>query len=65
MPRTFCNDALTAAGRQTVKTESMGYIMSGSWIDTTCPNDMMDYDFTASIQELKNQHEEIRLSNIR
>jgi hypothetical protein len=38
--------------------------MSGSWIDTTAPSDMMDYDFTAPIHELKAIHETIRLANI-
>jgi len=38
--------------------------MSSSWIDTASPNDMMDYDFTASIAELKELHEEIRLANL-
>lgn len=49
MAKTFCNDALTAPGRHRSRA---GYIMSGSWIDTTAPCDMMDYDFTGSWRDL-------------
>jgi hypothetical protein len=38
--------------------------MGKSWIDTTCPSDMMDYDFTAPIHELKDSHEQTRIMNI-
>jgi hypothetical protein len=64
MPVTFCGGALRTPGRHQVRTERGTFIMSGSWIDTTSPSDMMDYDFTASISELKEMHEEIRLTNI-
>ena len=65
MPRTFCNTPLTFPERHVVKTERGHYIMSAFWIDTTCPNAMMAYDFTAPVSELKKMHEEIRLANIR
>ena len=50
MPRTFTNEPLTRKGRHSVKTEAMVYIMGPSWIDTTTPSDMMDYDLTGSIE---------------
>jgi hypothetical protein len=34
--------------------------MSPYWIDTTCPSDMMDYDFTDNFDGLKKAHEETR-----
>lgn len=64
MPRTFCNDALTTGGRHRVKVRRGEYIMSGSWIDTTAPSDMMDYDCTKPICDLKARHDEFRLLHI-
>jgi hypothetical protein len=61
MPRTFCNDALTQKGRHRVKVRGSEYIMSGSWIDTTAPSDMMDYGMDLSWRDL---YEKIRLNNI-
>ena len=65
MARTFCNTGFLLKKRHAVKAERGHYIMSGFWVDTASPRDMMDYDFTAPIHELKTLHEEIRLSNIR
>jgi hypothetical protein len=56
MASTFCNTPLTETGWHRVKTGNGNYIMSPYWIDTTSPNDMMDYDFTAPISELKESH---------
>ena len=64
MPKTFCNDALTLRDRHRVGDSGCTYIMSASWIDTAQPSDMMDYDFTMPIHELKAVHESIRLMNI-
>ncbi len=58
MPRTFCNDALVVQGRHVIYTERGVYIMSGSWIDTTAPCDMMDYGLTLEWREI---YEAIRL----
>ena len=63
MPRTFTNEPLGDSFRYTVKTEHGHYVMGKSWIDTTCPNDMMDYDFTDTIEGLKKSHNDIRLMN--
>lgn len=64
MPRTFCSTPATFPVRHSVKTGHGTYVMSAFWIDVTAPSDMMDYDFTAPIHELKAMHETIRLNNI-
>lgn len=50
MAVTFTNEPLGSNFRHTVKTERGYYVMGKSWIDTTSPRDMMDYDFTNSYQ---------------
>ena len=42
--------------RHSVKTEKGSYVMGKSWIDATCPRDMMDYDFTQSMCDLHESH---------
>lgn len=64
MPRTFTNEPLGRNFWHTVKTSSGFYIMGKSWIDTTQPNDMMDYDSTMSIAEGKAVHNHLRLQHI-
>jgi hypothetical protein len=64
MPSTFINDALKSSQRHRVVTEAGHYIMSESWIDTAQSNDMMDYDFTMSREDLRTLHEQIRKINI-
>lgn len=51
MPRTFTNEPLGNNFRHECRTERGSYVMGKSWIDTTCPSDMMDYDFTQSFAE--------------
>lgn len=51
MAVTFNNEPLTKSGWHRVKTERGEYRMAPSWIDTASPRDMMDYDFTQTIQE--------------
>ena len=53
MAKTFTNEPLTKPGRHEVKTERGLYIMGPSSIDTTDPSDMMDHDFTQTINEAK------------
>jgi hypothetical protein len=60
MARTFCNTPINSPGRHECKTEIGTYLMSPYWIDTTCPSDMMDYDFTDNFDGLKKAHEETR-----
>ena len=59
MPRTFVNSLSKRPYK--VNTDRGVYIMHECWIDTTCSSDMMDYDFTAPINELKEMHERFRL----
>ena len=64
MPKTFTNEPLGKNFRYTVKTERGVYCMGKSWIDTAQPNDMMDYDFTMSLEEGKIVQDTLRLQHI-
>jgi len=64
MPKTFTNEPLGNGFRYQVRCERGVYAMGKSWIDTTQPSDMMDYDMTMPIQDGKAMHDEIRLMNI-
>ena len=50
---TFTNEPLGNNFRHHVVTENGHYVMGKSWIDTTCPRDMMDYDMTQSMNDAK------------
>ena len=56
MAKTFTNEPLGKNWRHSVATERGAYIMGKSWIDTTSPSDMMDYDFTDSWRWLTEAH---------
>lgn len=58
MARTFTNEPLGNNWRHFVPTEVGRYTMGRSWIDTSAPCDMMDYDFTDSFDGLYAAHAE-------
>ena len=61
MARTFTNEPVGASGRHEVAVgNGRRYLMRPSWIDTTSPCDMMDWDFTDSFEGLRAAHEETR-----
>lgn len=64
MPRTFTNEPLGHHFRHVVRVEGGAYAMGKSWIDTTSPLDMMDYDHTMPIHEAKALHEQLRLDHL-
>ena len=53
MAKTFTNEPINMANNHKCKTERGTYMMGPSWIDTTAPSDMTDYDFTMSISDCK------------
>lgn len=62
MPRTFTGEAVGHPAR--LESRGGAFLMGPSWIDTACPNDMMDYDFTMQISEAREIHERLRLDHL-
>ena len=66
MPKTFTNEPLGHNWRHTCRVRGTTYyVMGKSWIDTTAPRDMMDYDLTMSWPDLLKLHDKCRLDHIR